>query len=193
MLQSFIRSSRLKSWLAKPDCPPAIRECKRLFDALFSSHFDELPIDDIASTPQIPGNLRRFKYDGIIYATSATHLGNSLILYYPNGDRSQSPVPGSIAQVFSMAGKTTCAVLRHLPPSPGTVNPFRSYPDFPINVYSSKLASIPEGVDVEWIFCHFARYPISEAHIAVVALSRVTVLNSMLLAFVLIAATVIQD
>jgi len=175
MLQSFIKSSRLKAWLAKPDCPPAIRECKRLFDALFSSHFDDLPVDD-THVAQVQGThtmLRRFKYDGKTYATSSTNLGNSLILFYPNGDRSQSPVPGSITSICVTAEKTVFVVFRHLPASSGTVNPFCFFPDQPIDIYSSTLSNIPENVDIENVLSHFAQLSVSAENVAVVSLSIV--------------------
>lgn len=32
MLQLYLKAARLRSWLARPQCPPAIRECKILLD-----------------------------------------------------------------------------------------------------------------------------------------------------------------
>jgi hypothetical protein len=178
MLQSFIRSSRLRAWLAKPDCPPAIRECQRLFNRLFSSHLDDLPVED-AHFPEVHGmhgmhkTSRRFKYDGVNYATSSTHIGNSLILFYPNGDRSQSPVPASITNIFITEEMVTFVVFRHLQASSGTVDPFHFFPDLSIALYSSRLSNTPENVNVEWVLGHFARFAVSAENVAVVSLSRV--------------------
>lgn len=40
MHRSFIRAGRLKSWLARSDCPPGIRECKIIFDKLTPDVYD---------------------------------------------------------------------------------------------------------------------------------------------------------
>src|ERR1700733_7786695 len=37
LLYSFIKAARLKRWLARSDCPPAIKELKSLFDKLYTS------------------------------------------------------------------------------------------------------------------------------------------------------------
>ena len=48
MLQSFIRAGKLKRWLARADCPPAIRECKTLFDKAYAPRVpDEHGVGDV--------------------------------------------------------------------------------------------------------------------------------------------------
>ncbi|KAF8582369.1 hypothetical protein K439DRAFT_1271545, partial [Ramaria rubella] len=37
MLQAFIRGAKLYHWLIRPDCPPAIKECLKLFEKAYSS------------------------------------------------------------------------------------------------------------------------------------------------------------
>jgi hypothetical protein len=48
MLRSFIRAGKLKHWLARDDCPPAIKECKILFDKAYAPKVsDESRVSDI--------------------------------------------------------------------------------------------------------------------------------------------------
>ena len=42
LLHSFLRAGNLKRWLAKPDCPTVIKECKLLFDKIY---FPKVPED----------------------------------------------------------------------------------------------------------------------------------------------------
>ncbi|KAF8579307.1 hypothetical protein K439DRAFT_1620668 [Ramaria rubella] len=36
MLQAFIRGAKLHHWLGRPKCPPALKECKKLFEKAYS-------------------------------------------------------------------------------------------------------------------------------------------------------------
>ena len=36
LLHSFLKAGNLKCWLAKLDCPAVIKECKTLFDKIYS-------------------------------------------------------------------------------------------------------------------------------------------------------------
>ncbi|KAG2059885.1 hypothetical protein BDR06DRAFT_848123, partial [Suillus hirtellus] len=36
MLHLFIKTSKIRCWLSCPDCPPAIQECKFLFDNMYA-------------------------------------------------------------------------------------------------------------------------------------------------------------
>ncbi|KIJ65075.1 hypothetical protein HYDPIDRAFT_50134, partial [Hydnomerulius pinastri MD-312] len=37
MLQSYLKGAKLCAWLSRPNCPPAIRECKILLDRAYRS------------------------------------------------------------------------------------------------------------------------------------------------------------
>jgi len=114
-----------------------------------------------------------FPHRGIMYSASSTHLGNSLVYFYPRGDRAQSPIPGSIKYIFERDGKTLFAVQRQLPLHHRIVDPFKPYIHFPVKLYSSSLADVLEVVHIDWIMCHFARWQMSPEHVAVLSLSRV--------------------
>jgi hypothetical protein len=195
MLRSFIKAASLKRWLGRSDCPPAIKECKVLFDKAYASKKDEYPGlaplgDDIEESNEqrfvsVPSDLQplingskvmlraRCHLHGVVYARSSTHLGNSLVHFYPGGNKSSPPIPGSIKYIFATQNTVAFAVQRHLNMRPGTVDPFAAYPDFPARLYASTLADELEVVELDWVTCHFARWQISSEHVVVLSLSKV--------------------
>lgn len=116
----------------------------------------------------------RIQHDGVVYSSSSTHLGNSLIYFYPCGKRHTSPVPGSIKYIFSRNDKVAYAVQRQLQSGGEVIDPFRSYPDFPAKIYSSTLSTDLELVDPEWVMSHYARWDYTPGHVVVVSLSKVS-------------------
>ena len=46
MLHSFIKAGKLRRWLSRADCPPVIKECKRLFDKAYSPIRHDIEVDD---------------------------------------------------------------------------------------------------------------------------------------------------
>ncbi|KAF8574710.1 hypothetical protein K439DRAFT_1649726 [Ramaria rubella] len=173
MLQAFIRGAKLRHWLRRPDCPPAIKECSKLFEKAYSSkgYDDLIPHDDVDNfnvlplpqtfpeelyviTKQQKGVLPAYrKQDGVVYATSSAHLGNSLIQFYPGGRKNV------------LLGKMTFAVRCQQPPIDDIVDPFKLYPHFPAKLYSLDLSEQLEIVEVNWVMGHFARWSISQNHV----------------------------
>lgn len=192
LLQSYIRGGRLRRWLSRPDCPEVIKECKALFDKAYSHQIDDEAPDSDEEPPfkstsreSIPKDLRaltrgadvelhaRLHHRNIIYSRSSTHLGNSLIFFYPGGDKSAKPVPACIKYIFSKQGALALAVQRQRPAPVGTTDPFTRYPYFPAKLYSSKLSNTLETVQVDWIMCHFVRWQLSSDLSVVLMLPRV--------------------
>ena len=150
---------------------------------------DDLDVDEPVTKPvPIPVDLRlalknvskktvflhaRAKLRGVVYARSETHEGNSLVLFYPNGDRSSKPIPGCIKYIYSLDGHHySFAVRRQL--QPGQVrDAYALYPYFPAEVYSTQFSESLEVVRGDWIFCHYARWQFSSEHVVVLNLSRV--------------------
>ncbi|KAG0691704.1 hypothetical protein DFH29DRAFT_785412, partial [Suillus ampliporus] len=155
----------LKYWLNQPSCPPVFREVKSLFDRFVSPSINANPISvpkDHSPTPQ----------QGSVYTRDSTHVGNSLVLYYPGGIRNVQPTPGIIKYIFETKGVVGFAVRRHLPQY-SRPDPFRHYPHFPARLYSSALADHLETVMPEWVVSHFARWNFSTQHIVAVSLCQV--------------------
>ncbi|KAG2368967.1 hypothetical protein BDR07DRAFT_1268690, partial [Suillus spraguei] len=113
------------------------------------------------------------KFDNIIYSRPSTHLGNSQILYYPQGDWTLITVPASIKYIYgTLTGELVFAAQRHLPldPHDNTIDPFSFYPDFPAKLYSTELESCLENVKVTWVVSHFARWTVSSHHTVILVL-----------------------
>jgi hypothetical protein len=113
-----------------------------------------------------------------MYCRSSTHVSNSLVMFYPKGDKSQEPIPGCIEHIiFKPNGKVTFTLQQQLPALPGFVDPYIEWPHFPACVYSTSLSSQLEGVDPEWITSHYARWAFDTNHAVVLNLSRVRCIN----------------
>jgi hypothetical protein len=190
MLSTFTRSAKLKQWIARPDSPPFLKECKRYLDKAFSTTSEDSNHVADSAFRAIPAELRgvipagsrvatraRHLHDGVVFSRSKTHVGNSLIMYYPNGNRRDSPIPAEIENiVVGMDQKYTYVVRRQLPAPPGTVDPFAPYLHFPAKVFSSKVSSTLEVVSPHWVMTHYARWNLDRDRVVVLDLSRVRML-----------------
>jgi hypothetical protein len=169
-----------------------IRECKILFDKVYGNR-DKCPdssaVDDNHSCQQqvpVPGDLRhlvtddkvcfmaRLQHGGLRFSRSSTHLGNSLIQFYPAGQTSSETVPGCIKYIYRTQDRTVFAVQRHPDISPDIVNPWVSYPHFPGRLYATPLADKLESVEPDWVVSHFVRYQLSPEHTLVLSLDPVS-------------------
>jgi hypothetical protein len=189
MLYSYIKTTMFCRWLAQPDCSPIIQECRDIFDRVYAPKSaknssqvfaedpmnDAIQVPDCAITSDVPDDLyillRRctatlcatLKFDGIMYSRASTHLGNSQIFFYPQGDQTLTPVPANIKYIYGMLTEElsfavlSFAVQRHLPLDHHncTINPFSIYPDFPAKMYSTELESHLENVKLSWAVSHF--------------------------------------
>lgn len=194
MLESHLKASNLKRWLADPDSPQAVKDIKSLFDRVYASkagaassdHYNEPEPRDGLSKP-VPRDLRplltdqahkvqlqaRYKRLGIIYATAQTHTGNSQILYHPGGDKRQIPVAGIIKYIYSEREDLFIAVQRAEPVHASINDPFANYPHWPARLYSSSQNAPIERILPTWVQCHFARWDCSQDHMVVLSLDRV--------------------
>ena len=194
LLHSFLKAGNLKRWLAKPDCPNVIKECKLLFDKIYAPKLSEDGIGEEAMERDldfvriaVPDDLRpllgplhrqaamhaRVRHNGIIYATSKMHTGNSLIQFYPQSNRS-TLVSGSIKYIYQDQDRFVLAVQQQLPASNIVSDPYAIYPDFPAKLYSSQLSAELERVQTDWIYSHCARWNLSDTQSVVLSLSRVS-------------------
>ncbi|KAF8123623.1 hypothetical protein EV363DRAFT_1159530 [Boletus edulis] len=170
MLESYLKGAKLRSWLSRPDCPTAIRECKILFDQAYRFPDGNLNVSDDAV---LRANIK--DKTGVVYSRTSTHVGNSLILFYPQGNHLSTPVPGNIKYIFAEGDSYAFAVQRQLPlpPSESKLDPFAAYPHFPAQQYSSVLQTTLEYVRFSWVFGHYARWAISDDRVVVLNLSKV--------------------
>ncbi|KAJ7247805.1 hypothetical protein C8J57DRAFT_1080571, partial [Mycena rebaudengoi] len=125
LTESFFRGAALRRWLRRPDCPQVIRELKGLFDKTFPSY--NTPLD----SPPLARDGARADYtkDGIHFSWASTHLGNSLVLYYP--PNSNTAVAGSIEHILSVGDDVKFVIRRQAPLPQGMRDPFARYPLLP--------------------------------------------------------------
>lgn len=188
MLSAFSKAARLKQWLGRADCPPFLKECKVVFDKTFSKRdaTSDVPLDIPDSAyGAVPADLThilsdrqvalraRHQFNDAFFSRSSTHVGNSLILFHPRGDRSMSPIPGSIQYIISRKNKEVVYAVRRQESATSSVHdPFRFYPHFPAKVYSPALSPELQIVHPEWVFSHYARWKLDTNRAVVLTLSR---------------------
>jgi hypothetical protein len=201
LLLSFLRESNLRRWLAHPNCPPVFKEIKKVFDKIYAPRGSDLDfVDDDDDDDDKDGELTvkpvlvpsdlcvalkkmpkdklflraRARLRGTVYTRSETHEGNSLVLFYPNGNRSQAPVPGCIKYIYSLDGdRYSFAIQRQLPVN-NHPDAYACYPHFPAKVYSTKISQLVEIVQGDWIFAHYARWKYCPEYAVVLSLNRVS-------------------
>ncbi|KAJ7680160.1 hypothetical protein B0H17DRAFT_943480, partial [Mycena rosella] len=167
--QSFLRGATLRRWLRRPDCPEIIKQFKAFFDRAFT-----LRSEAVGTSPPLvkDGDHTQFMFNGIHFSRAKTHLGNSLILYYPSSSAS-TPIPGRIERILSKGEETSFIICPKAPLPPGKVDPFLSYfPHFPAQTYSSKMQDTTDTVDPSQILSHYAQFEFSNNRAVVVNLSR---------------------
>ncbi|OJT06781.1 hypothetical protein TRAPUB_2364, partial [Trametes pubescens] len=192
MLNSYLRAAKLRRWFQRPDCPPALRQVKRFFDKAFGTgnfarseeilELSEENVDIPRHRSPIPEDLKqlltcderkravlsaRCKHDGVVFARSATHLGNSLIRYY-GSDRTKQY--GCIKYIYKIGKDVRFVVQRHLPAR--GEDPFKSYADFLATVKSPELSPHLECISLEHVICHFARWRMPSGDVAVLPLYK---------------------
>ncbi|KAG1866853.1 hypothetical protein F4604DRAFT_1585320 [Suillus subluteus] len=180
---------KLKYWLNRPSCPPVFRDVKSLFDKFVSPTVDVI-VEDCPIPPMpkenIPADLQclinvhqavlhaHIIYKGSIYTRESTHMGNSLILYYPDSVM-HTQIPGTIKYIFRTKHGVGFTVRHYLPLHSSYPDPFRRYPHFPAQLHSLALADHLEVVMPEWVVSHIAQWSFSPQHIIAVSLCCVRV------------------
>lgn len=123
MIQSYLKAAHLRRWLGHPLFPQVILECKFLLDWAYGNpdackdlcedveENDALIPVNAVSTP-VPQDLYKLTHQcnvvlyahirhvGRGYSCLLTHTGNSLIMLYPQGCLTLSPVPRSIKYIY---------------------------------------------------------------------------------------------
>jgi hypothetical protein len=166
---SFLRGATLRRWLRRPDCPEIIKQFKAIFDRAFTPRSEA-----VGTSPPLmkDGERAQYMFNGISFSRASTHLGNSLVLYYPSASAS-TPMAGSIEQILSKGEETSFIIRRQASLPPGKLDPFcRYFPYFPAQTYSSKMQNTTDTVDPSLILSHCARFEYSDERAVVVNLSR---------------------
>jgi hypothetical protein len=169
LTKSFLRGATLRRWLRRPDCPDIIKHFKAIFDRAFGQRSEV-----VGTSPPLvkDGDRAQYMFNGTSFSRASTHLGNSLVLYYPSSSAS-TPIAGSIERILSHGEETSFIIRRQAPLPPGQSDPFlRYYPYFPAQTYSSKMQNTTDKVPPSLILSHCARFELSEDRAVVLNLSR---------------------
>lgn len=170
-----MRAANLRRWLRRSDCPAIIRQIrqfKSLFDKAFSTSKETNRTNVHLSNS--PHEVAHYNYDGYNFSRASTHLGNSLVLYYPSAS-SVTPVAGSIEKITVSSAGAMLSIRRQAPLLPGQYNPFSRYPSFPVSVYSSDMVDGPaDKVSFNSVVSHVARFKFSFRRAVILNLSRVS-------------------
>ncbi|KAJ7752486.1 hypothetical protein DFH07DRAFT_708721, partial [Mycena maculata] len=165
--QSFLRGAHLRCWLNRPDCPAVIQQFKTLFDRSFTHR----RTSEMESEPPAPfGEQAHHTHEDVNYFLASTHLGNSLVLYSPNGGG--PPIAGSIRRIVTDGTGTGFFVRRQAPLPPDSFDPFLRYVHFTAKLYSSRMENVTDEISPEAILSHCARLEYSENRCVIVNLSR---------------------
>jgi hypothetical protein len=176
--EAYMRGANLRRWIKRPDCPEVIHQFKHLFDKAFSppSHDgieSESMSDEISSTTVNRNDIANYRHAGVVFSRASTHLGNSLVLYYPKSS-STEPIAGSIQRIESELNRVKFHIRRQAVLPPAKLDPFRKYPSFPATVYSSRMAGgLCDIVPLSSVVTHVARFDFLDERSVIVNLSRV--------------------
>ncbi|KAJ7133858.1 hypothetical protein C8R46DRAFT_809056, partial [Mycena filopes] len=165
IVKSFWRGANLRRYLNRSDCPEVIKQFKILFDLSFSPRNDR----SVESAPHEKEKDRaNYTHQGVNYSRSSTHLGNSLVIYYPSANA--PPIPGSIQRIQTDGDKTVFHIQRQAPLPSGKFDPFLPFPHFPAKTYSSLMENTVDKVAPSSVLAHCARYDFTDDRAVIVNL-----------------------
>jgi len=110
--------------------------------------------------------LRRININGVTYCCANSHIGNSVIQYYPQKS-SSALVVGEIEYIIIDNGTTYLTIRRHQSIPLNTQDPFAKYNDFPGRLYSIDLME-PEAIKSSQVRTHAARLQLAKKKLAVI-------------------------
>ncbi|KAE9384265.1 hypothetical protein BT96DRAFT_781174, partial [Gymnopus androsaceus JB14] len=174
LAKSFVKSANLRRWLNRKDCPELVRALKDLFNKSFKSAQQQLSGQEEpqAHSSFSSSDCAHYTYKGVNYSRAQTHLGNSLVRYYPSPSSNQAAV-GSIQQINIQQGHPIFYVQRQESLPSHKYDPFRRYPWFFAKMYSSRMSSGPlDIIPASSVFSHVARYNCSGDRAVILTLSR---------------------
>lgn len=176
IMNSHTRGANLRQWLRRPECSEIVQQFKCLFDKAFSS---KNPSDRNIEQNARHSERAHYNHNGVVFSRASTHLGNSLILYYP--PLSTTAIVGSIQKIEASGEEAFFWVKRQAPLSSNKYDPFCRYTSFPAKVYSSLMDNGPEDrIRPQAVVSHIARFEFSSERAVILNLSRVCFFNVLL-------------
>ncbi|KAF7364612.1 hypothetical protein MVEN_00330400 [Mycena venus] len=171
ILNTWIRGANLRRWINRPDCLAVLLKFHRLFSLYLGVNLGDRSAPGNSSIKRAESRPAHYEHDGVNYSKSTTHLGNSLVMYVEPGTGKTRA--GSIEEIIVGKQKTEFKVRRQAPLPPGKNDPFKIFPHFPAETYSSKMSADVDTIEPDSIISHYARYNFSDERAVVLNLSRV--------------------
>jgi hypothetical protein len=176
IVKSFMLGGNLRRWLNRMDCPPAIKELKRLFNKTFPPLTQVYAIDEDDASMKSKSNVAYYTvktspFGRFVYSRYSHHVGNSVIVYC-NPDRNSEIIAGEIQRIDILDGRPYFTVKRNAPLPAASYDPFHRYPDFHARCYSSTFLPTKDKISLDSIISHGARLSLSGNRSVVLNLSR---------------------
>ncbi len=170
-----MKAANLRRYLSRPECPQHVREFKRLLDKALPPK-DQREMKFEADPPMLTQTSHAYyTYHNVIYSQASTHLGGSLVCYYPHSASSELRV-GSIQDIRSEHGQVVFKIQRQEPLPSSKYDPFQRYPDFLATTFSSRMVDgTLDSVHPKLVRSHVARYEFSDERAVILDLCRVSI------------------
>jgi hypothetical protein len=116
----------------------------------------------------------RFKTHHVVYSRASTHLGNSHIQFFPNGNATATAVPARIEYIYTDDHDeiTRFAVRRYSTADIAGEDMFAQWTDFPARLWSTHTTEL-ETVSIEWLTSQFASWQFEDDLQVVLSLDQV--------------------
>jgi hypothetical protein len=149
--RSFIRGANLRRWMSRRDAHVLVKTAKSLFDKMYMKKADDHPMaapiasdsDDDHSDDDhnaiAASSMPRIRLNGVTYSRSQTHVGNSGVMWRPEGGRRKLAVPGRIEKIErDKKGNVYFHVKQHCPAELPYSDPFEQWPELQAKIWSTK-------------------------------------------------------
>ena len=181
MSNVFAQRSNFRRWLHRIPYSQERQSFGKIFDQLLDTAgwtdqptYEDIPIDEYdLDDDQASIKRAHYRYNGIIYSRQSTHVGNSIVAY----NRQGNTYYGCIQSITVLKSKqVTFEVMPY-----NTLNNQDDYfsryaPHFPVQLLSTSQGEAAH-VPISAILCHCARYHVSDEHVVLLQLSRVSCLK----------------
>lgn len=171
MSVSWNQGNKFRQWAARPDCPPAVKECNKLLDEVYATPtdttLDDFSISDtkqdlyeLTGLEKIPLASRGIWKAGVHFTPDHFHLGNSLVILGPDSSDDQVDqcrYPAKISYIYVRDGQIQLAI-RRLRLRRGTLSDAlrTRFPDFPLFLGTSTFEECLEEASLKCLKAHCA-------------------------------------
>lgn len=183
--QTFIRTSNLHRWMSNPQSHPVVQEIYQLFQRTYTDEANRhAMIISVDGDPALEHDGQEYPFkpntfpanltvNGCTYSRSTTHLGNSVVMFFPEGVQTRSAIPASISEIECRGlGQVLLLVRPFKSAILHTSDPFSAWPHFRASTWSRRLDQ-PIAIPFDWIVGQGIVFDLNADNCVVIAISRV--------------------